>query len=69
MKKLSAETTALLDKLYNLRSEDSYILVEMEKEKEVAEETKEKTTKEKKELQEKIDHLYLEKPLKIIIWL
>ena len=31
MKVLPTETTALLDKLYNLRSDDSYILVEMEK--------------------------------------
>jgi len=57
MKVLSTETTALLDKLYNLRSEDSYILVEMEKEKEIAEQTKEKTTKEKQELQDKISSL------------
>ena len=32
MKVLPNETSALLDKLYNLRGEDSYILVEMEKE-------------------------------------
>lgn len=57
MKVLSSETTALLDKLYNLRSEDSYILVEMEKEKEVAEETKERTAKQKQELQEEITAL------------
>ncbi|MBO4600994.1 MAG: hypothetical protein J5634_02035 [Bacilli bacterium] len=57
MKVLSTETTELLDKLYNLRGEDSYILVEMEKERQVAEETKEKTAKEKKELQEKIESL------------
>ena len=57
MKVLSTETTALLDKLYNLRGEDSYILVEMEKERQVAEETKEKTAKEKEELQEKIASL------------
>ena len=57
MKVLSTETTALLDKLYNLRSEDSYILVEMEKEKEVAENTKEKTTNQKRELQDKIASL------------
>ena len=57
MKVLSTETTALLDKLYNLRGEDSYILVEMEKERQVAEETREKTVKEKEELQEKIASL------------
>lgn len=57
MKVLSSETTALLDKLYNLRSEDSYILVEMEKEKEIAEETKRKTTEKKQELQEEIESL------------
>ena len=57
MKMLSKETEALLDKLYNLRSEDSYILQEMDKEKEVAENTKEKTTKQKQELQDKIESL------------
>lgn len=57
MKVLSSETTALLDKLYNLRSEDSYILVEMEKEKEIAEETKRKTTEKKQELQQEIESL------------
>ena len=57
MNMLSKETEALLDKLYNLRSEDSYILAEMEKEKEVAEETKNKTTKQKQELQDKIESL------------
>lgn len=57
MKVLSSETKALLDKLYNLRSDDSYILAEMEKEREVAEETKTKTAKEKEELQGKIAEL------------
>lgn len=57
MKVLSSETKALLDKLYNLRSEDSYILAEMEQEKEVAENTKAKTAKEKEELQDKISKL------------
>ena len=57
MKVLSSETKALLDKLYNLRSKDSYILAEMEEEREVAEETKEKTLKEKEELQDKISKL------------
>jgi len=57
MKVLSSETTALLDKLYNLRSDDSYILVEMEKEKEIAEETKRKTAEKKEELQKEIETL------------
>ena len=57
MKVLSSETKALLDKLYNLRSEDSYILAEMEKEREVAEDTKEKTAREIEELQDKISKL------------
>ncbi|MBR5662272.1 MAG: hypothetical protein IKX00_01310 [Bacilli bacterium] len=57
MKVLSSETKALLDKLYNLRSSDSYILAEMEQEKEVAEDTKAKTAKEKEELQDKISKL------------
>ncbi len=63
MKVLPNETSALLDKLYNLRGEDSYILVEMEKERQVAEETKEKTTKEKQELQDKITTLTNEETL------
>ena len=63
MKVLPNETSALLDKLYNLRGEDSYILVEMEKERQVAEETKEKTTKEKQELQDKIASLTSEETL------
>lgn len=57
MKMLSTETEALLNKLYNLRSEDSYILKEMEEEKEVAEATKDKTAKQKQELQDKISKL------------
>ena len=57
MKVLSSETKALLDKLYNLRSDDSYILAEMEQEREVAENTKDKTAKEKEELQDKISKL------------
>ena len=57
MKVLSSETEALLDRLYNLRSEDSYILKEMEQEREIAESTKAKTAKEKEELQDKISKL------------
>lgn len=59
-KMLSLETTALLDKLYNLRGEESIILVEMDKQKDIAEETKERTTNEKKELQDKISNLETE---------
>lgn len=47
----------LLDKLYNLRGEDSVILVKMEKEREKATETKERTTAEKQTLQERIESL------------
>ena len=57
MKMLTAEITKLLDKLYNLRGEDSVILSKMEKEKEVAEATKERTASEKTTLQEKIENL------------
>ncbi len=57
MKMLTAEITNLLDKLYNLRGEDSVILTKMASEKEVASETKERTTNEKAELQEKIANL------------
>lgn len=57
MKTLTPEVNELLDKLYNLRGEDSIILVEMEKQKKKAEETKEKTTEQKKELQQKISEL------------
>ncbi len=57
MKMLTAEITKLLDKLYNLRGEDSVILSKMEKERKTAEETKERTTNEKKILQEKIENL------------
>lgn len=57
MKTLTPEVNELLDKLYNLRGEDSVILVEMEKQKNKSEETKERTTKQKKELQTKIADL------------
>ncbi len=57
MKALSPEISALLDKLYNLRGDESVILVEMAKQKSNAEETKTRTTAEKKELQEKISEL------------
>lgn len=54
MKTSSLEVTKLLDKLYNLRGSDSVVLKEMESAKFLAEETKERTTKEKSALQEKI---------------
>ena len=54
MKILSPEVTRLLDKLYNLRGSDSVIFKEMESAHAKAEETKERTTKEKSALQEKI---------------
>lgn len=57
MKTLTPETNELLDKLYNLRGDDSVILVEMEKQRRKAEETKTRTAAEKKELQRKISEL------------
>lgn len=57
MKMLTAEITKLLDKLYNLRGEDSVILSKMDSERAKAEETKERTTSEKTTLQDKITNL------------
>lgn len=57
MKMLSSEVKALLDKLYNLRGEDSVILAKMNKEREEAIETGERTKNEKTVLLEKIDRL------------
>lgn len=57
MKMLTTEITKLLDKLYNLRGEDSVVLSKMEKEREIATATKERTTTEKARLQEKIENL------------
>ena len=57
MKLLTAEITKLLDKLYNLRGEDSVILKNMEAEREKAEATKERTASEKTTLQESITRL------------
>ena len=57
MKILSPEVTRLLDKLYNLRGSDSVVFKEMESAHAKAEETKERTTKEKSALQEKIASL------------
>ena len=57
MKMLTAEITKLLDKLYNLRGEDSVILSKMESERAKAEETKERTASEKTTLQDNIERL------------
>lgn len=57
MKTLSPSVSSLLDKLYNLRGEESVLLVEMDSQKNKAEETKTRTTKEKAELQTKITEL------------
>ena len=54
MKALSSEVSALLDKLYNLRGDDSVILVEMNRQRNRAVETKTRTTEEKKDLQTRI---------------
>lgn len=57
MKNLNSEMKSLLDKLYNLRGEDSALLVSMEKEREDAIKTKERTFKQTAELQEKLSKL------------
>ncbi len=57
---LTSEVRKLLDKLYNLRGEDSVVLTKMEEEKSAAEETKLRTSKEKESLQEKISRLATE---------
>ena len=57
MKMLTSEITKLLDKLYNLRGEDSVILSKMEKERAAAESTKVSSETEKESLQEKITKL------------
>lgn len=57
MKMLSNEVKTLLDKLYNLRGEDSVILAKMNKEREEAIETTERTKNEKEVLLESISKL------------
>ncbi len=57
MKMLTSEITKLLDKLYNLRGDNSVILSKMEAEREKAEETKERNEVEKSALQDKIEAL------------
>ena len=51
---MAVNTEILLDKLYNLRGSDSEILKEMDRQKIKAEETRDRTTEEKKALLEKI---------------
>ena len=51
---MAVNTESLLDRLYNLRGSDSEILKEMDRQKNKAEETRNRTTEEKKSLQEKI---------------
>lgn len=60
MKMLSTEVRTLLDKLYNLRGEDSVILTKMNKEREEAIETQERTKNEKEILIKEIDKLTAE---------
>ena len=57
MKMLSSDVKALLDKLYNLRGEDSVILAKMNKERQEAIETGERTKNEKEILLSKIEKL------------
>lgn len=57
MKALSNEVKTLLDRLYNLRGEDSVILKKMNKEREDAIETQERTKNEKEVLLQEIEKL------------
>jgi len=57
LKALSNEVKNLLDRLYNLRGEDSVILTKMNKEREEAIETQERTKNEKEVLLQEIDRL------------
>ena len=57
MKALSNEVKNLLDRLYNLRGEDSVILTKMNKEREDAIETQERTKNEKEVLLQEIERL------------
>ena len=58
---MAVRTESLLDKLYNLRGEDSSILREMDEQKNAAQETKEKTTEQKAILQKEIEDLKLQR--------
>ena len=57
MKVITREVKALLDKLYNLRGEDSVILKKMNKERQDAIETQERTKNEKEVLLKEIERL------------
>ena len=63
MKMLDSEMTSLLDKLYNLRGEDSVILLSMDKERNDAIETKDRTSALKAELQSQINELIAEETI------
>lgn len=63
MTNMKEETRLLLDKLYNLKSHESVILTNMNYEKQQAEETKSRTTKEKNALESKIKTLTAEETL------
>ena len=60
---LTSEIKRLLDRLYNLRSEDSVILASIEENKAEAETTLDRTSAEKQELQDKIAKLTSEEGL------
>ncbi len=60
MKILNTDTTRLLDKLYNLRGENSVVLVSMDRERESAEQTRDKTSALKAALQKRIGELSAE---------
>ena len=63
MSNIKEETRILLDKLYNLKSNESVILANMNYEKKQAEETKSRTAKEKSSLEAKIQTLSAEEKL------
>lgn len=63
MKVITSEVKKLLEKLYNLRGEDSVILKQMNKERENAIETQERTKNEKEVLLQEIDRLTNEEAL------
>ena len=54
---MTVNTEVLLDKLYNLRGSDSSILKEMDRQKNKAEQTRDRTTSEKAKLQKDIESL------------
>ena len=54
---MKSDTRKLLDRLYNLRGNDSVVLFDIEQENKAAEETRASAEKEKKELEDSIDRL------------